>query len=440
MCHGTRRHFGFQREVVHPLDDGGQLVDPVLHRRAREHQPKRRIELLHREGRLGRPVLDALGLVEHDEVRVPLAHDVHVAEELFVVGHEKPPAARVEGGASLGGVAVDHGGRRVGEQLPLAQPLGFERGGDDQQAAADAARVPERVAGGDRLRGLAEAHVVGEEKPPTGEEPLDAVALIRIEPLLERPQRRREAPEIPSAPTRARDAPAVFGKQSVQRGFAAAVPERAKEGVHQLQPPLRTPRDIEGEAAGLRATQPSLEGRGWRAIDPVDLREPVARARERTDGVPAQRRAALDAFSLGLFEDTRLGADVLQHGQQVLAETERAAEKIGAVAVALDRVDATEHRAIGPRGRAFAPGRVRTEEPAPARPGHDLEPVGFAERDPAQQRLERFTTDRPVGLGGDREDVADQQRWWHGPGLPMGPRQQHLMRLIIDGREDEGRW
>src|SRR3989442_1566866 len=139
------------------------------------------IGLLQGEGRLGRAVRDAVGLVEHDEVRVPLAHDVHVAEELFVVGHEEPAAARVERGAALGGIAVDHGGRRVGEQLPLAEPLGLERGGDDQQAAADAPRVPERVAGGDRLRGLAEAHVVGEEKPPTGKEPLDAVTLIRVE-------------------------------------------------------------------------------------------------------------------------------------------------------------------------------------------------------------------------------------------------------------------
>ena len=37
----------------------------------------------------------------------------------------------------------------------------------------------------DRLRGLAQAHVVGQEQPALGEEPLDALALIGIERALQ---------------------------------------------------------------------------------------------------------------------------------------------------------------------------------------------------------------------------------------------------------------
>jgi hypothetical protein len=68
-----------------------------------------------------------------------------------------------------------------------------------------------------------------------------------------------------------------------------------------------------------------------------------------------------------------------------------------------------EQGPIRTRGRALAPCRVQAKETAPGRPGHDLEPVGLAEGDPAQQRLEGLAANGPVTFGGDREDVADQQ-------------------------------
>ena len=61
--------FRLQREVVDPLDDRRELVEPVLHRCAGQHETVRRIQALHGERGLGRPVLDPLGLVEHDDVR-----------------------------------------------------------------------------------------------------------------------------------------------------------------------------------------------------------------------------------------------------------------------------------------------------------------------------------------------------------------------------------
>jgi len=226
--------FRLQREVIHPLDDRRQILDPVLHWRPGQHQAVRRIELLHRQRGLGRPVLHPLGLVEHDDVGVPVPDDVEVAEELLVVGQEESPAAGLECRAALAGIAVDHGGGGIGEELPLTKPLRLEGGGNDEQPAIDAPRVPQGVAGSDRLRGLPEAHVVGEEEPPLREEPLDGLPLIGVEPLLESPERTPEAAQVPGALDRARDPSAVLLEQSVERGLAAPTPERDEQFLHQL--------------------------------------------------------------------------------------------------------------------------------------------------------------------------------------------------------------
>ena len=44
--------------------------------------------------------------------------------------------APLERRAALSRGAVDRGGGRVSKELPLPQPLGFERSGDDEQATA----------------------------------------------------------------------------------------------------------------------------------------------------------------------------------------------------------------------------------------------------------------------------------------------------------------
>src|SRR5206468_4967049 len=93
------------------------------------------IQAFHGERGLGRPVLDPLGFVEHDDVRRPVAHDVEVANELLVIPEEESTPARLERGAALGGRAVDEGGGRVGEKLPFTKPLRLERGWHDEEAA-----------------------------------------------------------------------------------------------------------------------------------------------------------------------------------------------------------------------------------------------------------------------------------------------------------------
>ena len=283
--------FRLQRQVVDPLDNRGELVEPVLHRRAGQHEAVRRIQALHGERGPGRPVLDPLGLVEHDDVRRPLANDVEVANKLLVVAQKESAPARLERGAALAGRALDEGGGSVGEELPLAKPLRLERGGHHDEATADAAGVPERVAGGDRLRGLAETHVVGQEQAPAREEPFDAVALIGIERLLEGAQRVVQVLPGARGLDLAREPRALFA------AAARAVPaRRCRRGARQAIDP-RAP----AAAATLRelgpssrrpfcCTQPAPQTAVGHAVHPANARQPVARAGQRTDRIPAQWR------------------------------------------------------------------------------------------------------------------------------------------------------
>jgi hypothetical protein len=129
-------------------------------------------------------------------------------------------------GTTVSRVAVDHLGGSVGEEPPLAEPLGLERGGDDEQPPADAARVPEGVAGGDRLGRLPETHVVGEEEASAREEALDSLALVGVETLLEGPEGLREPVQVPGAPKRPRDSPTVLQEQRPERGLAVSISEQ----------------------------------------------------------------------------------------------------------------------------------------------------------------------------------------------------------------------
>ena len=185
--------FRLERQVIDPLDDRRQLVQPVFHGRTGQHETVRGVQALDGERGLGRPVLDPLSLVKHDDVRRPLANDVDVANELLVIPQKESALARLERGAALAGCPVDDGGGSVGEQLPLTKPLRLERSGHHEEATANAARLPESVAGSNRLRGLAQTHVVGKEQASPHEEPFNTVVLIAIERLLEGVQRVAQA-------------------------------------------------------------------------------------------------------------------------------------------------------------------------------------------------------------------------------------------------------
>ncbi len=189
---GTQAPLRLQSPVVDPLDDRCQFLDAVLHRRAGEHQAIGGRQALDRQGGLGRPVLDALRLVEHDEVRGPEANRLQVAEDLLIIDDEDTGACGTVTLLPLGGGTVDDRDRKLGEQGPLARPLRFERRRGDDQSTADTASAPEDVAAGDRLGRLAQAHVVGQEEVARRQEPFDALPLVRIQRSLEPLDRRLE--------------------------------------------------------------------------------------------------------------------------------------------------------------------------------------------------------------------------------------------------------
>ncbi len=116
------------------------------------------------------------------------ADDVEVAEELLIIDDEKALLARrVQGLAGIGRTVHDLDGE-VGEHRPFSGPLRLEAGGRDDEPASDPPAPPEDVARGDRLRGLAQAHIVGQEEPTGGQEPSDAFALIGVERAFQAPK------------------------------------------------------------------------------------------------------------------------------------------------------------------------------------------------------------------------------------------------------------
>jgi hypothetical protein len=75
---------------------------------------------------------------------------------------------------------AEHRARRtVGKARNLLFPLRLERGGADHQDAGDALVARQQIAGRDGLYGLAEAHLVGEERALSERKMQHAFALIR---------------------------------------------------------------------------------------------------------------------------------------------------------------------------------------------------------------------------------------------------------------------
>ena len=76
---------GAQPAIVDELHDGIQLVQAVFQRRAGEHQGEARLQALDDGAGLRRPVLDALALVENDQVPFDPFDGQDVAQHLLVV-------------------------------------------------------------------------------------------------------------------------------------------------------------------------------------------------------------------------------------------------------------------------------------------------------------------------------------------------------------------
>src|SRR5947207_11142813 len=86
--------------VVDELHDRIQFVQPVFERRARQHEREPRTKPLDHAAGLRFPVLDALALVEDDEVPIYPFDREDVTTHLLVVAYRKAAAVGVFGAST----------------------------------------------------------------------------------------------------------------------------------------------------------------------------------------------------------------------------------------------------------------------------------------------------------------------------------------------------
>ena len=133
---------GAEPVLVDELDDGNQLFEPVLKRRAGEHDGVRAGDAPERARRDGVPVLDALRLVDDHDVGRPVVDQIEVARKRFVVRDLGPAALLRNIGVLLlarRAQTVDHLRLACAEAGDLALPLVLERRGADDEHALGAA-------------------------------------------------------------------------------------------------------------------------------------------------------------------------------------------------------------------------------------------------------------------------------------------------------------
>ena len=168
---------------IHHLHEAVEIVEPVLDRRAGEDEGEAAPEPLHHRGGACPPVLDPLRLVQDEQVRR------HLCELALVGAHQlvaRDEHRRRLGVGGLPGLARARDHRDViraetGELADLAEPLVLQRRWADDQRPPHLAAPRELRHGGDGLGGLAQTHLVGEERPPARGEEGHALDLVRVE-------------------------------------------------------------------------------------------------------------------------------------------------------------------------------------------------------------------------------------------------------------------
>jgi hypothetical protein len=155
-----------QHPRVHHLHQAVEVLQAVLQRGAAEHEGIARRDALDGGGDLGAPVLDALGLVQDQQVRRQgLVDDAEIAQHQLGVDDVEAAALAVLHRARLGRTL--HQVRLgAGEARDLPLPLELEGGRADDQRPLDVVVLVQPIGGGDGLQRLAQAHVVGQQRAP----------------------------------------------------------------------------------------------------------------------------------------------------------------------------------------------------------------------------------------------------------------------------------
>ena len=166
---------------VEEADQRIQFVDAVFQRRAGEHPGVAAAQAFDGEGGLRVPVLDALRLVEDDDLGLQPFVDLQRVGQHRVVGdhREKRRGRPLVRRQTLGAAAFERLQGQAGETPDLFLPFALQRGRRDDQHALHPPEPPQQRAGGHRLDGLAEAHLVGQQRALGASEVQHPLALIR---------------------------------------------------------------------------------------------------------------------------------------------------------------------------------------------------------------------------------------------------------------------
>ena len=167
-----------QQLRVQVLDDGIDLVDPVLQGRAGQDEGIGASERFDRFCRLGLPILDSLRFIQNDDIGSEDPVDiVAIAQNLLVIDENEEGVGFILAQALLPRAGHDGDGP-IGEAVDLVLPFGLEGRRQDNQDAPYSSQSAEQFAGGDRLHRFAQSHLVGQQGALAEGQMKHAVALI----------------------------------------------------------------------------------------------------------------------------------------------------------------------------------------------------------------------------------------------------------------------
>ena len=153
-----------QSAPVHELDDRKELFELVFERRARQYEGITTLQLFDGAGGGCRPIANALGFIEDNQVRTHVVHIFDVLQDELVTGETEEGRVGVELLAMRQQPVNDLCGK-ITELLNLRLPLVFDGSGSNHQNPLNAPTSPQQLSTSDGLDCLAKTHIVSEDHP-----------------------------------------------------------------------------------------------------------------------------------------------------------------------------------------------------------------------------------------------------------------------------------
>ena len=145
------------------FEQAPELEEVVFNGRAGEAEPHARVDAPHGAGRDGIGVLDVLGLVEDDGIELVLLHLFEVAAQQGIGGDDQIRFRDMLEHAFAPGAVDGQAAQMRHELLRFALPVGQHGGGHHDEVGALVMMFHHVLDEGERLHGLTEAHLVGQD-------------------------------------------------------------------------------------------------------------------------------------------------------------------------------------------------------------------------------------------------------------------------------------